>query len=72
MLSKTYLDNNPELKYNAIGLVHESDLDKATGSLARAVGENVGSYDIFVNNLKIPNYTLIMKPTKFVINPKPI
>lgn len=72
VLSKTYLDNNPELKYNAIGLVHESDLDKATGSLARAVGENVGSYDIFVNNLKIPNYTLTMKPTKFVINPKPI
>jgi hypothetical protein len=71
-LSKNYTEIDPILSFTTDGLVNESDLEKKTGALYRAQGEAVGTYQIYSNNLTIPNYQLVLTHDKFVINPKPI
>ena len=52
---KTYGEYDPELTYNAV-LVGD---DTLSGSLARAEGENVGSYSITQGTLANSNYNII-------------
>lgn len=69
--SKQYGDPDPVLTYTSAGLVEG---DALTGALARAEGENAGSYDITqgtIDNSHNPNYAITFTTGKtFVITPK--
>ena len=67
-VSKTYGDNDPELTYEAEGLVGS---DQLTGALDRAEGENVGSYAITQGTLAAGgNYDMTFTGAKLTINKK--
>ncbi|BDD12615.1 hypothetical protein FUAX_50470 (plasmid) [Fulvitalea axinellae] len=66
--SKVYGEIDPELKYTTVGLVNG---DALTGSLAREVGEDVGSYAIKVGNLSAGNnYATSIETAEFKIDKK--
>ena len=57
--SKVYGTADPALTYNASGFVNGDTSSTLTGSLSRALGENVGNYSITVGTLKAGNnYTI--------------
>ena len=68
--TKTYGDADPAFTFVATGLVTG---DVLTGSLARAAGENVGTYAITqgtVNNTNNPNYSITYVGDNLTINRK--
>ena len=66
--SKTYGDADPALTYSSSGLVGS---DSLSGSLSRAVGENVGVYSITQGTLDAgENYTISFTGANFTITPK--
>ncbi|MFM7074986.1 MAG: MBG domain-containing protein, partial [Planctomycetaceae bacterium] len=67
-LSKTYGDADPALTYLAPGLVGG---DTISGALARAAGENVGTYAILQGTLDAgPNYAVSFVGADLSITPK--
>ena len=68
-LTKVYGANDPSLLFSNTSLVGR---DGFSGSLARAVGENVGSYAILQGTLTAgPNYALNYVGASLTITPKP-
>ena len=67
--TKTYGEADPELTYNADGLVEGDALE---GALARAAGENVGAYAINRGTLANANYTIAFTGANLTIAPKAI
>ena len=68
--SKTYGDADPALTYTASGLV---GTDTLTGALARAEGENVGSYAITQGTLAGgDNYTITFTGAKLTVDKKKV
>ena len=66
--AKTYGEADPELTYTASGLVGS---DTITGSLSRAAGNNVGTYDILQGTLSAgDNYEITYTKATFTINKK--
>jgi len=64
--SKVYGDVDPALTYTASGLL---GADALTGSLARTVGENTGSYSIRQGNLDAGiNYAITYNPANLTIS----
>lgn len=70
-LGKIYGDADPALTYTITAGTLVSG-DTLTGSLARAAGENVGSYAINQGSLNNPNYTIINTPANFSITQRSI
>ncbi|MBQ3619451.1 MAG: InlB B-repeat-containing protein, partial [Bacteroidales bacterium] len=68
-MTKTYGDADPAFTYTASGLVGN---DQLSGTLKRAAGENVGTYDFDPTSLKNDNYSISFNNTKFTIKPKNI
>ncbi len=69
-ISKTYGDPDPELTYEAEGLVNGDEL---TGSLSRQSGQHTGGYDILPGSLTAgTNYTLQYTGAVFHIEPAPL
>ena len=70
--TKVYEETDPELTYKAEGLVGEDTLADIT--LARAEGENAGTYDITAEAKEgaNPNYSITCSKGTFTITPKPI
>lgn len=67
-ITKTYGDADPALTYDAPGLV---GTDSLTGSLARAAGENAGTYAINIGTLAADdNYTVDFTAADLTITPK--
>ena len=66
---KTYGDADPAFTYTASGLVGN---DQLSGTLKRAAGENVGTYDFDPTSLNNNNYAISFNNTKFTIKPKNI
>jgi hypothetical protein len=62
--SKVYGESDPALAYKTSGLIGS---DVLTGSLARATGENVDSYDIGQGTLTNANYAITYTPAVFAI-----
>lgn len=63
--NKTYGDTDPTLTYTGAGLV---GTDALTGNLARATGENAGSYTINQGNVTAgSNYTIGYQTAQFTI-----
>ncbi|SUJ01322.1 gliding motility-associated C-terminal domain [Sphingobacterium spiritivorum] len=56
--TKVYGTNDPALTYKVTGLVNNDASTVVTGTLKRAVGENVGTYAISNNDLTASNYTI--------------
>ena len=72
--TKVYGATDPTLTYTITGFVNgdeESDLDTAV-SIARVVGENVGSYVITPSAAADSNYTVSFVTADFTITSKPI
>ncbi len=76
--TKTYGNNDPALDYDASQLVygivdgvtiHDTAASVFTGSLARAAGENAGSYAITQGNLAANNYTIAFTGNSLNISP---
>ena len=70
--SKTYGEDDPDLTYEAEGLVGE---DTLTGALTRAEGKNVSEYDITqgtLTNENNPNYDITFNGAVLTINKKAI
>lgn len=67
--SKVYGENDPALTYKTSGLIGS---DVLTGSLERAAGDSVGSYDIGLGSLNNPNYAITYKPSVLLVAPKTI
>ncbi|APA93400.1 hypothetical protein BK054_14430 [Myroides sp. ZB35] len=72
--SKIYGAVDPKLDYAVSGLVNnDKETDVLSGSLSRAVGEDVGSYAITQGDLKANgNYTLVFKGADLTIGKAPI
>ena len=71
-LSKTYGDPDPTLTFSTLGL---NSGDSLSGSLTRAVGENVGTHAISQGTLTTennPNYMITFVGEDFTINKKPV
>ncbi|GAA4274338.1 hypothetical protein GCM10022258_36340 [Aquimarina gracilis] len=71
-LQKIYGESDPELNFSILGppLVFG---DTFTGSLSRAAGEDVGSYEINQGTLSLNNnYSVFVLPSRFTINPRSI
>jgi gliding motility-associated-like protein len=66
-LTKTYGTADPTLTYS-LSATSSATLT-ATGSLTRAVGEDVGEYAIALGTLTNTNYTLSLAPENFSITP---
>lgn len=62
--SKAYGDQDPEILYQADGLL---ETDKLLGALSRVSGENVGTYNIVLGTLKNDNYLLSLETNSFEI-----
>ncbi|WBL41506.1 MBG domain-containing protein [Algoriphagus halophytocola] len=68
--SKVYGDADPVFTYSATGFEAGDDETILTGALARAVGENVGTYAINQGTLDAgPNYTINFTPSDFEVTP---
>jgi hypothetical protein len=68
--TKVYGDSDPVFTYTLVGLV---GTDVILGSLARAVGEDVGVYPIDQGSLDAgTNYTTTFIPANFTITPAPL
>ena len=67
--SKTYGSDDPILTYISAGLVGS---DFLSGDLARAAGEDVGTYAISVGSLANDNYIIDFTGADLTINPKGI
>ena len=67
ILSKTYGTDDPTLTFS-LSATSSATLT-ATGSLTRAVGEDVGDYAIALGTLTNTNYTLSLAPENFSIIP---
>ena len=66
--SKIYGDGEPSLTYTSTGLV---GTDMVTGTLARGIGENVGTYAINQGTLDAgANYSIVFNQAMFAITPK--
>lgn len=70
---KTYGEKDPKFTYEAEGLVTASE-SLASPTIARAKGENVGTYKVSVEFAEgaNPNYTLTVKPGTLTINQKAV
>lgn len=66
---KTYGAADPVLTFTATGFLPGDDESILTGSLTRALGEDVGLYAILQGTLGAPGYTINFTPGFFVINP---
>lgn len=67
---KTFKDSDPVFTFDAEGLQYDDDMSIFTGGLNRAIGEDVGSYQINRNNLSAgDNYTIIYHSANLTINP---
>ncbi|MBN3582283.1 gliding motility-associated C-terminal domain-containing protein [Algoriphagus aestuarii] len=67
-ISKIYGNGEPTLTYQITGFKNGDDLSIITGSLARAPGENVGSYLINLGTLSAgDNYSIIFTEAEFEI-----
>jgi hypothetical protein len=72
-LSRLYGDADPILGFSATGLVAGDTVSSAlTGALARAAGENVGSYAIGQGTLAALNYDIRFVAGTFLITPAPL
>ena len=69
--TKIYGDADPSLTFTATGFKWTDNASSLTGSLSRAVGENVGSYAI-ASSFANSNYTINYIPANLDINPVPI
>ncbi len=67
--SKTYGTADPSFTYQAVGLVNG---DLLSGSLARAAGENVGTYAIGQGTLANSNYAITFVSADFTVTAAPI
>ena len=68
--SKIYGEADPELTYTSEGLIND---DAITGALARAEGENVGTYAINQGTLTAgDNYAITFTPGTLTVNPKEV
>ncbi len=66
-LTKTYGQDDPELTYQAVGLVAG---DSLSGALVRAAGQDAGTYAIGQGSLNAgPNYTMSFTGGTLTINP---
>jgi filamentous hemagglutinin family protein len=71
--ARLYGDPDPILGFTTIGLVNGDTAASAlTGALARAAGENVGSYAITQGTLAASNYTIAFTPGTLDITPAPL
>ena len=71
--SKTYGEDDPTLTYTASGFENGDTSSVITGSLSRAVGENVGTYAINKNTLSAGNnYTINYTDANLTIEPKEV
>lgn len=70
---KTYGEKDPKFTYEAEGLVTASE-SLTSPTIARAKGENVGTYKVSVEFAEgaNPNYTLTVKPGTLTINQKAV
>jgi hypothetical protein len=71
---KIYGDADPVFTYTVFGLIEEEAASSVlTGSLARAIGEGVGTYQIHQGTLTAnENYALEFEGVDFVISPAPL
>ncbi len=72
LLSKDYGSTDPVITYKFSNLAKTEDSSLATGSLTRVPGEDVGTYQVQIGTLKLPNYELEFVSNNFTINPKSI
>ena len=56
--TKVYGANDPALTYKVTGLVNNDVATVVSGTLKRAIGENIGAYAILDNDLTAANYTI--------------
>ncbi|MDO9412628.1 MAG: MBG domain-containing protein [Pseudolabrys sp.] len=71
--SKTYGNTDPTLTYATTGLVNGDSLSVLTGQLARATGENVGSYAINQGSLAAgDNYIISYTGNNLAVNQRGI
>lgn len=69
--TKIYGNADPALTYQVTGFKNGDGLSVFTGSLARATGENVGSYAINIGTLSAGiNYTINFTGADFTITPR--
>lgn len=69
--TKIYGNADPNLTYQATGFKNGDGLSVFTGSLARATGENIGSYAINIGTLSAGiNYTINFIGADFTITPR--
>ena len=71
-ISKTYGDIDPVISFDLLGLL---DGESCIGLPKRNIGENVGEYSYYLddlNNTNNPNYNIILDAENFVIKPKDI
>lgn len=66
---KTYGDDDPALLYDTDNLV---DGDYLNGSLTRAIGEDVGEYEILLGTVNNKNYEISFIGNKFIIKKRTV
>ncbi|MDO9551044.1 Ig-like domain-containing protein, partial [Rhodonellum sp.] len=71
--NKVYGSAEPSFTFTASGFNPGDDISGIQGLLSRAPGEDAGAYAFALGNLDAgPNYTLILSPEDFFVNPATI
>ncbi|NTV15160.1 MAG: hypothetical protein HGA96_14715, partial [Desulfobulbaceae bacterium] len=70
--SKSYSAVDPALTWSATGYVNGDTATAVTGALARAAGENAGTYAINQGSLAAANYTISYTGANLTINKVPL